>query len=98
MMGHRKGSKVESPNPDNQQNGAPRGDLGPTHASGPPGENNRWLRSVRENSSEITKIIDLSGVLHYANPAAHRHLLLRDDGALDHDVRAAVRARGRRSL
>ena len=74
MMGHRKGSKVESPNPDNQQNGAPRGDVGPTHASGPPGENNRWLRSVRENSSEITKIIDLSGVLRCANPAFGRVL------------------------
>jgi PAS domain-containing protein len=74
MMGHRKGNKVESSNPDNQQNGAPRGDVGPTHASGPPGENNRWLRSVRENSSEITKIIDLSGVLRYAYPAFGRVL------------------------
>jgi PAS domain S-box-containing protein len=73
-MGPRKGNRVEYPNSDNQKNGAPHGDVGPTHASGPPGVDDRWLRSVLENSSEITKIVDLNGLLRYANPAFGRVL------------------------
>jgi diguanylate cyclase (GGDEF)-like protein/PAS domain S-box-containing protein len=35
-------------------------------------EDDRWLRSVLENSSEIMKIVDLDGTLRYANPAFGR--------------------------
>ncbi|MBA2534041.1 MAG: PAS domain S-box protein [Rubrobacter sp.] len=43
-------------------------------ANGTPGEDHRWLRSFLENSSEITKIVDLDGTLRYANPAFGRIL------------------------
>jgi diguanylate cyclase (GGDEF)-like protein/PAS domain S-box-containing protein len=39
-----------------------------------PGEGDRWLRSVLENSSEIIKIIDPDGTLRYASPAFDRIL------------------------
>jgi PAS domain-containing protein len=37
-------------------------------------EDDRWLRSVLENSSEIMKIVDLDGTLRHANPAFERVL------------------------
>ena len=43
---------MELPNPHNQPNDAPKGDDRPTHASGTPGEDYRWLRSVLEESEE----------------------------------------------
>ena len=49
-------------------NGAPGGD-GRTHVSGLPGEDDRWLRSAPENSSEIVKIVDSDGTLRYASPS-----------------------------
>ena len=53
-------------------NGAPDGGHGPTHANRPPGEEDRWLRSALENSSEIIKILDPDGTLRYASPAFGR--------------------------
>ena len=38
------------------------------------GENDRWLRSVLEHSSEIVKIVDPDGTLRYASPAFRRIL------------------------
>jgi PAS domain S-box-containing protein len=65
--------------PSNQErsepgNGAPHGTDGPRHANGTPGEDDRWLRSVVENSSEIVTIVDPDGTLRYANPAWQRVL------------------------
>ncbi len=62
-------------------NGAAGGD-GPTHANGTPGEDDRWLRSLLEHSSEIVTIVDPDGTLRYANPAWGR--------ALGHDPKEAV--------
>jgi diguanylate cyclase (GGDEF)-like protein/PAS domain S-box-containing protein len=55
-------------------NVAPHGTDEPTHASGTLGQDDRWLRSVVENSSEIVTIVDLDGTLRYANPAWGRIL------------------------
>ena len=63
-------------------NGAAGDDAGSTHAPGRPGEDDRWLRSVVEHSSEIVTIVDPDGTLRYANPAWER--------ALGHDPREAV--------
>jgi diguanylate cyclase (GGDEF)-like protein/PAS domain S-box-containing protein len=53
----------------------PRGGTdGPTHASGQPEKDDRWLLSVVENSSEIVTIVDPDGTLRYANPAWQRVL------------------------
>ena len=38
------------------------------------GEDDRWLRSVVENSSDIVKIVDPDGTLRYASPAFERML------------------------
>jgi PAS domain S-box-containing protein len=38
------------------------------------GEDDRWLRSVVENSSDILKIVDPDGTLRYASPAFERML------------------------
>ena len=40
----------------------------------PDPEDDRWLRTVVENSSEIITIIDLDGTLRYASPAFERIL------------------------
>jgi diguanylate cyclase (GGDEF)-like protein/PAS domain S-box-containing protein len=62
--------------------GAPRGADKPEHANGTPGEDDRWLRSVLENSSEIIKVVDPNGTLRYASPAFGR--------ILGHDLDEAV--------
>ena len=46
----------------------------PRHDSGTPGEDDRWLRSVVENSSENVTIVDPDGTLRYASPAFGRML------------------------
>jgi diguanylate cyclase (GGDEF)-like protein/PAS domain S-box-containing protein len=48
-------------------NDAPRDANEPTQVHGP--EDDRWLRSVVENSSEIVAVVDPDGTLRYANPA-----------------------------
>jgi len=42
--------------------------------SGQPEKDDRWLRSVVHNSSEIVTIVDPDGTLRYANPAWQRVL------------------------
>ena len=54
----------------------------PTHASGAPGESDRWLRSVVEHSSEIVTLVDPDGTLRYANPAWQRVLGYDPDEAI----------------
>jgi PAS domain S-box-containing protein len=54
--------------------GVPGGADGPRHANAQPIEDDRWLRSVVENSSEIVTIIDPDGTLRYASPAWERVL------------------------
>ncbi len=44
------------------------------HANWRPGKDDRWLRSVVENSSEIVTVVDPDGTLRYANPAWERVL------------------------
>jgi diguanylate cyclase (GGDEF)-like protein/PAS domain S-box-containing protein len=63
-------------------NGTLGGDDGPRHANGPPGKDDRWLRSVVENSSEIVTIVDPDGTLRYANPAWGRVLGYDPDEAV----------------
>ena len=46
----------------------------PAHANGRPKQDDRWLRSVLHNSSEIFTIVDPDGTLRYANPAFGRVL------------------------
>jgi diguanylate cyclase (GGDEF)-like protein/PAS domain S-box-containing protein len=53
-------------------NGAPREANGPTRVHGP--EDDRWLLSVVENSSEIVTIFDPDGTLRYTSPAFGRLL------------------------
>ena len=48
--------------------------MSPGMTSGTPGEDDRWLRSVVENSSEIVTIVDPDGTLRYASPAFERML------------------------
>ena len=56
-------------------NGTPHGGTDePRHDSGTPGEDDRWLRSVVENSSENVTIVDPDGTLRYASPAFGRML------------------------
>jgi diguanylate cyclase (GGDEF)-like protein/PAS domain S-box-containing protein len=56
-------------------NGTPDGGTDePRHDSGTPGEDDRWLRSVVENSSENVTIVDPDGTLRYASPAFGRML------------------------
>src|ERR671921_261199 len=56
-------------------NGTPHGGTDePRHDSGTPGEDDRWLRSVVENSSESVTIVDPDGTLRYASPAFERML------------------------
>ena len=56
-------------------NGAPHGGTDePRHDSGTLGEDDRWLRSVVENSSENVTIVDPDGTLRYASPAFGRML------------------------
>jgi len=56
-------------------NGTPHGGTDePRHDFGTPGEDDRWLRSVLENSSEIVTIVDSDGTLRYASPAFNRVL------------------------
>ena len=55
-------------------NGTPHGGDEPRHDNATPGEVDRWLRSVVENSSEIVKIVDPDGTLRYASPAFERVL------------------------
>ncbi len=54
--------------------GAPLGTHKPGRANRPPGEDDRWLRSVLESSSEIMKVVDPDGTLRYASPAFGRIL------------------------
>jgi diguanylate cyclase (GGDEF)-like protein/PAS domain S-box-containing protein len=58
------------PEPDNVPNGADE----PTHANEPSGGDDRLLRWVVHNSSEIVTIVDLDGTLRYASPAFERVL------------------------
>jgi diguanylate cyclase (GGDEF)-like protein/PAS domain S-box-containing protein len=59
----------------NLGSGSPHGGTdGPTHATGQPEKDDRWLRSVVENSSEIVTIVEPDGTLRYANPAWQRVL------------------------
>ena len=62
--------------------GAPRHADGPTPANREPVSDDRWLRSVVENSSEIVKIVDPDGTLRYANPAFERVLSYELDEAI----------------
>jgi hypothetical protein len=57
---------VEPPEPDpnNLPNLDPRGDDKPGHTKGLSQEDDRYLRSVVENSSEFMKFGDLDGTLH----------------------------------
>jgi diguanylate cyclase (GGDEF)-like protein/PAS domain S-box-containing protein len=56
-------------------NGTPHGGTEePRHDSGTPEEDDRWLRSVVENSSENVTIVDPDGTLRYASPAFGRML------------------------
>jgi PAS domain S-box-containing protein len=71
------------PESDNVPNGASHDtDEQPTYAKGSPEEDNRWLRSVVENSSEIVTIVDVDGTLRYASPAFGR--------VLGHDPEEAI--------
>ena len=64
-------------------NGAPHGGTDePRHDNGTPGEDDRWLRSVVANSSEIVTIVDPDGTLRYANPAWERALGYDPDRAI----------------
>jgi len=45
-----------------------------THATGQPEKDDRWLRSVVHNSSEIVTMVGPDGTLRYANPAWQRVL------------------------
>jgi diguanylate cyclase (GGDEF)-like protein/PAS domain S-box-containing protein len=62
--------------------GAPRHADGPTPANRQPFSDDRWLRSVVENSSEIVTIVDPDGTLRYANPAFERVLSYELDEAI----------------
>ncbi|MDP8901584.1 MAG: PAS domain S-box protein [Actinomycetota bacterium] len=62
--------------------GAASGDGGAWHAIGTVGQDDRWLRSVVEHSSEMVIIVHPNGTLRYANPAWER--------ALGHDPDEAV--------
>ena len=56
-------------------NGTPHGGTDePRHHNATPGEDDRWLRSVVENSSENVTIVDPDGTLRYASPAFGRML------------------------
>ena len=54
--------------------GAAGGDGRLRQANGTPGQDDWWLRSVVEHSSEIVAVIDPDGTLRYANPAFGRVL------------------------
>jgi hypothetical protein len=56
---------VEPPelDPNNLPNLDPRGDDKPGHINGLSQEDDRYLRSIVENSSEIMKFVDLDGTL-----------------------------------
>ncbi len=54
-------------------NGAAGGDR-LRHANGTPGQDDWWLRSVVEHSSEIVTVVESDGTLRYANPAFGRVL------------------------
>jgi len=56
---------VEPPelDPNNLLNLDPRGDDKPGHTNGLSQEDDRYLRSIVENSSEIMKFVDLDGTL-----------------------------------
>ena len=62
--------------------GAPRHADEPTPANRQPGNDDRWLRSVVENSSELVTIVDPDGTLRYANPAFERVLSYELDEAI----------------
>ena len=49
--------------PNNLLNLDPRGDDKPGHTNGLSQEDDRYLRSIVENSSEIMKFVDLDGTL-----------------------------------
>ncbi len=68
--------------PNDFGNGAPHSTGKPGHANRTPGEGDRWLRSVVENSSEIVNIVDPDGTLRYANPAWQRALGYDPDEAI----------------
>ena len=64
-------------------NGTPHGGTDePRHDSGTPGEDDRWLRSVVKNSSEIVTIVDPDGTLRYASPAFERVLSYDSEEAI----------------
>ncbi len=74
------------PDGNDLNNGIPDGADGLTHENGPPGEDDRWLRSVVENSSEIIKVLDLDGTLRYASPSFGRILGYDPDEAVGTNV------------
>jgi diguanylate cyclase (GGDEF)-like protein/PAS domain S-box-containing protein len=74
VTGKMVGVERSKPEPDNGLNGVSYGADEPTHTNGSPGEDDRWLRSVVENSSEIVTIADPDGTLRYASPAFGRVL------------------------
>jgi diguanylate cyclase (GGDEF)-like protein/PAS domain S-box-containing protein len=66
-------------NPSDQErsdlgHGASHGTDRPEYAKRPPEQDDRWLRSVVEKSSEIVTIVDPDGTLRYASPAWQRVL------------------------
>jgi PAS domain-containing protein len=76
------GVERSKPEPDNVSNGTSHGAEVPTNADVSLGENNRWLRSVVENSSEIVTVVDPDGTLRYASPAFGRVLGYDPDEAV----------------
>jgi PAS domain S-box-containing protein len=69
VTGKSVGVEPPTPEPNKPPNGVPRRADEGGHANGSPGEDDRWLRSVVENSSEIVTVVDPDGTLRYANPA-----------------------------
>src|ERR671915_1581641 len=82
MGGSEEGMGGSEPERDESPIGLPPKADEPVHANGRPGEEDRWLRSVVENSSEIVTIVDPDGILRYASPAFGR--------VLGHDPKEAI--------
>ncbi len=61
-------------NRNNSSNGAPRSTGRSEQSNGPPAQDDRWVRSVLEHSSENVTVVDPDGTLRYASPAFGRML------------------------
>ena len=61
-------------NRNNFSNGAPRSTGRSEHIGEPPLQDDRWVRSVLEHSSENVTVVDPDGTLRYASPAFGRML------------------------